>query len=104
MKDFENSRHSLYMDVYNELKNDIIMGKYPAGSILPTELELSESFFVSRITVQKAMQLLKKEGYISRTPGRGTFVEISPQSRNSISWAWFSVILLSASGCRSSPP
>ena len=42
MKDFENSRHSLYMDVYNELKNDIIMGKYPAGSILPTELELSE--------------------------------------------------------------
>ncbi len=78
MKNFENSRHSLYMDVYNKLKNDIIMGKYPAGSILPTELELSESFFVSRITVQKAMQLLKKEGYISRTPGRGTFVENIP--------------------------
>ena len=78
MKNFENSRHSLYMDVYNEIKNDILMGKYPPGSILPTELELSESFFVSRITIQKAMQLLKKEGYISRTPGRGTFVENIP--------------------------
>lgn len=78
MKDYENPRHSLYMDVYSEIKNDILTGKYPPGSILPTELELSELFFVSRITIQKAMQLLKKEGYISRTPGRGTFVENIP--------------------------
>ncbi len=78
MKEYDNSRHSLYMDVYNEIKNDILVGKYPPGSLLPTELELSESFFVSRITIQKAMQLLKKEGYISRTPGRGTFVENLP--------------------------
>lgn len=74
----EPSRRSLYMDVYRRIKDDIILGKYPPGSILPTEMELAESFFVSRITIQKAMQLLKKEGYISRTPGRGTFVEEIP--------------------------
>lgn len=78
MKNQKGNRHSLYRDVYQKIKNDIIMGKYPPGSILPTELELAESFFVSRITIQKAMQLLKNDGYISRTPGRGTFVEEIP--------------------------
>ena len=66
------------MEVYKKIKDDIILGKYPPGSILPTELEFAETFFVSRITIQKAMQLLKKEGYVSRTPGRGTFVEDIP--------------------------
>lgn len=74
----EDSRRALYMEVYRKIKDDIILGKYPPGSVLPTEMEFAESFFVSRITVQKAMQLLKKEGYISRTPGRGTFVEDIP--------------------------
>ncbi len=78
MKQTDNSRHSLYMEVYGKIKNDILVGKYPPGSILPTEAELSETFFVSRITIQKAMQILKKDGYISRTPGRGTFVEQIP--------------------------
>lgn len=75
MENREPSKHSLYIDIYNKLKNEIIHGKYPPGSILPTEKELAESFYVSRITIQKAMQLLKNEGFISRTPGRGTFVE-----------------------------
>lgn len=78
MKEQEGNRHALYMEVYKKIKEDIILGKYPAGSLLPTEMELADAFFVSRITIQKAMQLLKKEGYISRTPGRGTFVETIP--------------------------
>ncbi len=69
---------SLYSEVYNQLKQDILEGKYPPGSMLPTELELTETFYVSRITVQKAMQMLRKEGYISRIAGRGTFVERIP--------------------------
>lgn len=80
MKTFpqEDNRRALYIEVYRKIKEDIILGKYPPGSILPTEMEFAETFFVSRITIQKAMQLLKKEGYISRTPGRGTFVENIP--------------------------
>ena len=77
----ENS-HTLYLTIYNKLKDDIIRGVYPIGSVLPTEMDLTKEFYVSRTTVQKAMQLLLKEGYISRTAGRGTFVEkipIAPQ-------------------------
>lgn len=76
--DNQNSKHSLYIEIYNKLKQDIIIGKYPPGSMLPTEMELADMFYVSRITVQKAMQLLRKDGFISRTAGRGTFVESIP--------------------------
>ncbi len=75
---YQPSKHSLYVEIYNKLKEDIILGVYPPGSMLPSELELAESFYVSRITIQKAMQLLKNEGYISRTAGKGTFVENIP--------------------------
>lgn len=74
----EVTSHALYIEIYNKIKNEILQGKYPPGSILPTEIELAETFYVSRITIQKAMQLLKSEGYISRTAGRGTFVEKIP--------------------------
>lgn len=74
----DDNRRALYMEVYRKIKDDIILGKYPPGTVLPTEMEFAEMFFVSRITIQKAMQLLKKEGYISRTAGRGTFVEEIP--------------------------
>lgn len=75
---YQQSKHSLYVEIYNKLKEDIILGTYPPGSMLPSEAELAESFYVSRITIQKAMQLLKNEGYISRTAGKGTFVENIP--------------------------
>ena len=55
MKEQEGNRHALYMEVYKKIKEDIILGKYPAGSLLPTEMELADAFFVSRITIQKAM-------------------------------------------------
>lgn len=78
MRTREVTNHALYIEIYNKIKKEIINGKYPPGSMLPTELELAEMYYVSRITIQKAMQLLKSEGYISRTAGRGTFVERIP--------------------------
>lgn len=67
--------HSLYLEIYNNIKHDILKGTYPQGSMLPTEKELADVHYVSRITIRKAMQLLKEEGFISRVAGRGTFVE-----------------------------
>lgn len=48
---------------------DIIPGK-----ALPSETELEDRYGVSRITVRRALSDLASEGYISRQPGRGTFV------------------------------
>lgn len=43
------------------------------GARLPAEVELCREFGASRITVQKALSLLEKEGLIRRQQGRGTF-------------------------------
>lgn len=41
---------------------------------IPTEMELSERFNVSRITVRKALAQLESEGVLNRIRGRGTFL------------------------------
>lgn len=64
----------LYLDVAEQLKADILSGKYPVGSLLPTESELEERFSVSKITVRKAIELLATDEYVEKKSGRGTTV------------------------------
>lgn len=56
------------------LLNDINSGKYPVGSLLPPENELSRLYGVSRHTVREASRKLADNGLISRHPGIGTIV------------------------------
>ena len=49
-------------------------GEYPPGGRLPSEKELEKLYHVSRITAQKAMNLLAEDGRIVRLPGNGSFV------------------------------
>lgn len=65
----------LYMNIYDELKRNIDQGVYPVGGKIPSDEELVKKFEVSRITVKKALGMLKEEGMIRRTPGVGTFVK-----------------------------
>ena len=67
--------HSIkYLDVYNDLKESILSGKYLKGSFLPTETGLTEMYNVSRTTVRKAVALLQTEGMVNVQQGRGTEV------------------------------
>lgn len=69
------TRHGAkYIDTYNAIKMDIITKQYPAGSFLPTESELMEQYKVSRTTIRKAIALLKNDGFVTTTRGRGTEV------------------------------
>lgn len=56
------------------LRSEIARGAWPAGTRLPTELQLAEQYQVSVITVQRALRELEDEGLIERYRGRGTFV------------------------------
>jgi DNA-binding LacI/PurR family transcriptional regulator len=67
----------LYTRIYNDLLAKIRGGVFGAGSRLPSEKELSEQYGVSRITSKNALEALRKEGYVQRMPGRGTFVSDS---------------------------
>lgn len=65
----------LYMQLYSTLKDDIENGVYKAGERIPTELELSEKYGVSRITLRNALERLTRDNYLVRYRGRGTFVK-----------------------------
>lgn len=68
-----------YVDIYNQLRHDIIAGTYPAGSFLPTETDLMALFKASRTTIRNAIKLLKADNFLRVTQGRGT--EILPVER-----------------------
>ncbi|MFC9460010.1 GntR family transcriptional regulator [Streptomyces sp. NPDC058430] len=50
-------------------------GTYPAGSRVPSVVELSAEFEVAASTAQKVLQHLKSEGLVRAEIGLGTFVE-----------------------------
>ncbi|GAC1638889.1 MAG: GntR family transcriptional regulator [Chloroflexota bacterium] len=64
----------LYRRIYNDLKAKIESGEYQAEDRLPSELELSRSYNVSRITSRQALELLCTEGLLVRRQGMGSFV------------------------------
>ena len=64
----------LYYRVMRSLKEDILAGRFSPEERLPSELELTEIFKVSRVVVRQALQILEDEGLIVRLKGNGTFV------------------------------
>jgi GntR family transcriptional regulator of arabinose operon len=65
----------LYAFIKRELKNRIESGELPEGARVPSELELARTYNVSRNPTRQALRDLELEGYIVRSPGRGSFVE-----------------------------
>jgi DNA-binding GntR family transcriptional regulator len=60
--------------IYSVIKERIINGEYVSSSQIPSELELTEEFGISRSTVRTALATLVFEGLLIRKPGLGTFV------------------------------
>lgn len=67
-------RAPLYHQLFLILRNKILSGEYPDGSLLPSEAELSTSFSVSRITTKRALNEIAEAGFAVRQRGRGTRV------------------------------
>lgn len=74
LKVFEDKR-PLYQTVAEKLTAAIEVGRYPVGTMLPTEAELCTQFGVSRQTIREATRLLLQIGLVSRHQGVGTRVE-----------------------------
>lgn len=67
-------RSAKYHLIRDRLAAQIVSGDLTAGSRLPSEHELSETFGVSRVTVRHALSALRKDGLIESAQGRGHFV------------------------------
>jgi GntR family transcriptional regulator len=64
----------IYMRLANAIRVQINDGVLQTGEALPPERELGDLTGVSRVTVRKAIELLMREGLLSRRQGSGTYV------------------------------
>lgn len=64
--------------ISSEIRKEIIDGKRELGSMLPIRDQLIEDFGISRMTLQKSMDLLINEGFIKTNGSSGSFVSDTP--------------------------
>lgn len=74
MRILQNSGVPIYQQIAEQLKTDILAGKYKEGEYLPSIRGLAQELRISVITTMKAYELLQTEGLISASPGKGYYV------------------------------
>ncbi|TFB71191.1 GntR family transcriptional regulator [Cryobacterium glaciale] len=65
---------SAWGQVHRNLRHRIDSGEFAAGDRIPTELELSTDYAVSRVTIRRSIRALIDEGYLRSRRGSGTYV------------------------------
>lgn len=84
-----------YIQIKNFIINKIESGDFTFGDKIPSEIELSNIFNVSRITVNSAIKELVAEGIIDRIQGKGSFVKNLNSKNTNTSMAFLNNIKLS---------
>ena len=77
----EKSKIPVYIQLSNQLKMDILSGKLPIGSILPSERAMAQLLGVHRNTVARAYNELKAEELIDSRQGVGYEVRMGEWSK-----------------------
>jgi GntR family transcriptional regulator len=68
-----------YREIARQIAADIAAGRYPVGSLLPTEAEFSQRMEAGRHTVREALRMLSQDGWIVRRAGSGSTVVSNSQ-------------------------
>lgn len=69
-----NTRLPLYARIRADILQAMQSGALQPGNRAPSERELTQRYQVSRMTARHALSSLEAEGYLTRSPGKGTFV------------------------------
>ena len=64
----------LYIQVKQKITQELMSGNWRAGNLIPSEIELAQSYQVSQGTVRKAIDELSIEKILIRRQGKGTYV------------------------------
>ena len=73
---------SAYLQLYHQLRRDIVGGVYPLGTKMPSKRLIATETGVSVITVKNAYEQLESDGFIEGRAGSGFYV--LSQSQNKI--------------------
>ena len=66
--------HPVYLQIYKQIKEDIINGYYPYNTKLPSKRLLADETDTSTVTIEHAYALLCDEGYVESRERSGFFV------------------------------
>lgn len=69
-------RHVRYQEIADELRTRVRSAA--PGSLLPSEAELSREFSASRVTIRRALEVVREDGLIAARQGFGWFVSTEP--------------------------
>lgn len=69
-----NTDKPIYEQITSQMKAMIMSGELKTGEPIPSMRTLAKTIHVSVITVQKAYEDLARDGFITTTVGRGSFV------------------------------
>jgi GntR family transcriptional regulator len=86
----QDDKTPLYIQLKESIRSSILNGTLKYGDKIPTELELSENYNISRITVRNAILELVEEGYLVKKQGKGTFVSKRKIERKIVHFLSFS--------------
>ena len=67
-----------YQEIADTLRRQIVAGEYGPGEVLPSEAELVALHGASRVTIRKALEVLRTDGLIDARQGAGWFVAAEP--------------------------
>ncbi|MFN3421889.1 MAG: GntR family transcriptional regulator [Armatimonadota bacterium] len=81
----------IYLQVKEALRASIEKGELKQGEPLPGRVKLCEMFGTNRLTVDRAIRELVREGWLVTVKGKGTFVS-HPDSRPSVATMTFAVV------------
>ena len=93
-------REIRYQVIAEDLRRRVALGEFAAGRLLPSESELSGSYAASRITIRRALEVLREEGLVDSRQGFGWFAAVDPL-RQSLGRLGTIEAQLAASGVRS---
>lgn len=64
----------VYVQLANDLAARIERGEFPLGSRLPSEVEIAQQYGTAKMTVRRALEILRERGVIKTLHGRGSVV------------------------------
>lgn len=67
-----------YHEIAADLRRRLGEGEFGAGRLLPSEAELTQSYDASRVTIRRALDVLRSEGLVDSRQGFGWFVAADP--------------------------
>lgn len=71
-------RQPRYQAIADDLRSRLEGGEFGAGRLLPSEADLSAAYEVSRVTVRRALEVLRDDGLVASRQGFGWFAPADP--------------------------